>query len=84
MDGETDGWMDGHTDDQCETIIPRHYCVVVYKKLLFLELCCLLRESMETAKQTVKAWIAQVDLGLRCLHNSFGNRPEFHSRSSVL
>ena len=28
MDGQTDG----HTDDQCETIIPRHYCVAVYKK----------------------------------------------------
>ena len=32
-----DGWTDGHrtdrlTDDQRETIIPRHYCVAGYKK----------------------------------------------------
>ena len=34
--GQTDertmnGWTDGHTDVQCETIIPCHYCVVGYK-----------------------------------------------------
>ena len=28
----TDGQMDRHTDFQCETIIPRHYCVAGYKK----------------------------------------------------
>ena len=28
----TDGWMDGQTDDQLETIIPCHYCVAGYKK----------------------------------------------------
>ena len=30
MDGQTGGL----TDDQCETIIPRHYCVAGYKKYL--------------------------------------------------
>ena len=29
-----DGQTDGHTDDQRETIIPRHYCVVGYNKEL--------------------------------------------------
>ena len=34
MDGRTyDGWTDGHTDDQRETIIPRHYCVAGYKNV---------------------------------------------------
>ena len=28
---KTDGWTDGLTDDQRETIIPRHYCVAGYK-----------------------------------------------------
>ena len=28
---KTDGQTDGLTDDQRETIIPRHYCVVGYK-----------------------------------------------------
>ena len=33
MDGRaTDGQIDGHKDDQRETIIPRHYCVAGYKK----------------------------------------------------
>ena len=31
-DGGTDGEMDGHTDSQCETIIPCHYLVAGYKK----------------------------------------------------
>ena len=31
-DGQKEGHMDGHTDDQRETIIPRHYCVAGYKK----------------------------------------------------
>ena len=30
-DGRTDGRL---TDDQHETIIPRHYCVVGYKKII--------------------------------------------------
>ena len=30
-DGRTDRRMDGLTDDQRETIIPRHYCVAWYK-----------------------------------------------------
>ena len=30
-DGRTGGQTDGLTDDQCETIIPRHYCVAGYK-----------------------------------------------------
>ena len=30
---KTDGRTDGHTDDQRETIIPRHYCVAGYKKI---------------------------------------------------
>ena len=29
---KTDGQTDRHTDDQHETIIPRHYCVAGYKK----------------------------------------------------
>ena len=29
MDGR---WTDRHKDIQCETIIPRHYCVAGYKK----------------------------------------------------
>ena len=29
-----DGWTDRLTDDQRETIIPRHYCVAGYKKQL--------------------------------------------------
>ena len=34
---KTDGRMtDGHTDDQRETIIPRHYCVAGYKKWKYL------------------------------------------------
>ena len=33
-----DGLMDGLTDDQRETIIPRHYCVAGYKKMPYLEL----------------------------------------------
>ena len=28
----TEGQTDRHTDIQCETKIPRHYCVVGYKK----------------------------------------------------
>ena len=28
----TDGQMDGHTDFQRETTIPRHYCMAWYKK----------------------------------------------------
>ena len=31
MDGRMDRQMDGLKDDQRETIIPRHYCVVGYK-----------------------------------------------------
>ena len=31
MDELMDGQMDGHTDDQCETIIPCHNCVAGYK-----------------------------------------------------
>ena len=34
--GKTDGrTTDGHTDDQRETIIPRHYCVAGYKNTNF-------------------------------------------------
>ena len=29
---QTGGQTKGHTDDQHETIIPRHYCVAGYKK----------------------------------------------------
>ena len=43
-DGRThDGQTDGLMDDQRETIIPRHYCVVGYKKeqnkILFTYMC---------------------------------------------
>ena len=31
MDGWTGGQTDGLTDDQCETLIPRYYCVAGYK-----------------------------------------------------
>ena len=34
-----DGQMDGQTDDQHETIIPRQYHVAGYKKVYYLELC---------------------------------------------
>ena len=35
MDGWMyNGWTDGHTDIQHETIIPCHYCVAGYKKAL--------------------------------------------------
>ena len=28
----TNGWMEGHTDNQYETIIPCHFHVIKYKK----------------------------------------------------
>ena len=34
MDRRTDAQTDGLTDDQRETIIPRHYCVAGYKNNL--------------------------------------------------
>ena len=37
MDGRTtDGQTDGLTDDQHETIIPRHYCVAGYKNIYLI------------------------------------------------
>ena len=38
-DGRTNGQTDGLTDDQRETIIPRHYCVVGYNiKINYLQI----------------------------------------------
>ena len=66
-DGGMDGQTDGLTDDQRETIIPRHYCVAGYKnwgepqthiaqekasKVRYLVLTAVVRQVLSTLKKS--------------------------------
>ena len=59
--------MDRHTDDQHETIIPRHYCVAGYKNAKQIA-------KNEDPDQT--SHYAESDLGLHCWQLPFLGFPD--------